>query len=32
MVRGGPSMILSGREIQKHMGKEIVIEPFDKSA
>ena len=23
-------MILSGREIQKHMGKEIVIEPFDK--
>ena len=23
-------MILSGREIQKHMGKEIVIEPFDE--
>ena len=24
-------MILSGKEIVKHMGKEIVIEPFDKS-
>lgn len=24
-------MILSGREILKHMGKEIVIEPFDKA-
>ncbi len=23
-------MLLSGREIEKHMGKEIVIEPFDK--
>ena len=22
-------MILSGKEIQKHMGKEIVIDPFD---
>jgi dCTP deaminase len=24
-------MILSGKEIQKHIGKEIIIEPFDKS-
>jgi len=24
-------MILSGREILKHMGKEIIIEPFDQS-
>ena len=24
-------MILSGREILKHIGKEIIIEPFDKS-
>ncbi len=23
-------MLLSGREIEKHMGKEIIIEPFDK--
>lgn len=23
-------MILSGKEIQKHIGKEIIIEPFDK--
>lgn len=22
-------MILSGKEIEKHMGKEIVIEPYD---
>ena len=27
----GEYMILSGKEIVKHMGKEIVIEPFDKS-
>ncbi len=24
-------MILSGKEIQKHIGKEIIIEPFDQS-
>ena len=24
-------MILSGKEIAKHMGKEIVIEPYDPS-
>lgn len=24
-------MILSGKEIEKHIGKEIVIEPFDRS-
>ena len=24
------AMILSGREIHKHLGKEIVIEPFDE--
>ncbi len=24
-------MILSGREIQKHMGKEIIIDPYDES-
>lgn len=24
-------MILSGREIEKHMGREIIIEPYDKS-
>jgi dCTP deaminase len=24
-------MILSGREILRHIGREIVIEPFDKS-
>lgn len=23
-------MILSGQEIKKHMGKEIIIEPFDE--
>ena len=23
-------MILSGKEIQRHIGKEIVIEPFDE--
>ena len=27
----GEYMILSGKEIVKHMGKEIVIEPFDRS-
>lgn len=24
-------MILSGKEIQRHIGKEIIIEPFDQS-
>ena len=24
-------MILSGKEIQKHIGREIIIEPFDES-
>ena len=24
-------MILSGKEIEKHIGKEIIIEPYDKS-
>lgn len=24
-------MILSGKEIEKHIGKEIIIEPFDRS-
>ena len=23
-------MILSGREIERHMGKDIIIEPFDQ--
>ncbi len=27
--KGGTTMILSGREIARHMGKEIVIEPYD---
>lgn len=31
MLSGGKAMILSGEEIKKHLGKEIIIDPFDMS-